>query len=304
MSRAASWQVLNQGFANLNNAMATIMRNKEAQRRMDLYEQFGNLDRAYRAQQSAQAQANADRAFNYERERDAQSQKNWELNRQDNLDAKAQAQANWEWDYNQKADIAKAAQEQRNIQNNNAILKDLVSIGDKYGVDVANAYELAQKGDPIAKNMLIAGIGEARKNAQATMTKTVLSPQEITGLVNSKVITPEQGNAYLNSIYKGIPQVEQSTQYNDSLDMANLETKLNTIRDMKNRLDGTYIFSSRKKDEGKMADAIHQLSVIIPNETFLEGLMKSGSITEDVAHKIADIRGFKFNGTSKQDILK
>ena len=232
MSRAASWQVLNQGFANLNNAMATIMRNKEAQRRMDLYEQFGNLDRAFRAQQAAQAQANADRAFNYGKERDAQSQKNWELNRQDNLDAKAQAQANWEWDYNQKADIAKAAQEQRNIQNNNAILKDLVSIGDKYGVDVANAYELAQKGDPIAKNMLIAGIGEARKNAQIQREYELLkrhqyamelakarkgdgtakiSPENILKMIGSGVISKAKAMDYLEKYYGDIRGNERET---------------------------------------------------------------------------------------------
>lgn len=276
MSRAASWQVLNQGFANLNNAMATIMRNKEAQRRMDLYEQFGNLDRAFRAQQAAQAQANADRSFNYGKERDAQSQKNWELNRQDNLNAKAQAQANWEWDYNQKAEIAKAAQEQRNIQNNNAILKNLVSIADQYGVDVANAYEFAQKGDPIAKNMLIAGIGEARKNAQIQREYELLKRHQYA--------------MELAKLKKGEDETISSTDTDNKESIENLSQNLNRLN---RNLDSWYLRSnSRRTDEDKRNATRYKIAEKIKTVGDLEKITQSGMISKSDAQEIAKINGW------------
>lgn len=45
----ASMQVLNQAFANANAAFNAYMRNKNEERRSDLAEEFGRLDRQYRA---------------------------------------------------------------------------------------------------------------------------------------------------------------------------------------------------------------------------------------------------------------
>ena len=240
MSRAASWQVLNQGFQNLNNAMATIMRNKEAQRRMDLYEQFGNLDRAFRAQQAAQAQAN------------------------------------WEWDYNQKADIAKAAQEQRNIQNNNAILKDLVSIGDKYGVDVANAYELAQKGDPIAKNMLIAGIGEARKNAQIQREYELLKSHQ-----------------YAMELARLKKREDETISSADTDNKESIENLSQNLNGLNRNLDSWYWRSnSRRTDEDKRNATRYKIAEKIKTVGDLEKITQSGMISKSDAQEIAKINGW------------
>ena len=48
MGRMASMQVLNQAFANANAAFNAYMRNKNDERRSDLAEEFGRLDRQYR----------------------------------------------------------------------------------------------------------------------------------------------------------------------------------------------------------------------------------------------------------------
>ena len=259
MSRAASWQVLNQGFANLNNAMATIMRNKEAQRRMDLYEQFGNLDRAFRAQQAAQAQANADRAFNYGKERDAQS-------RQDNLDAKAQAQDNWEKQFN-------LSQERMKTQDNNAVFRNLIEIADKFGADVANTYEAAQRGDPIARNMLIAGIGEAKKNAQLQ--------NDYRNLLNHK-----RALELVEARKAGDGQVMENPQSNTG----NLIKNLSNLN--KNLNSWYWTSAGRQEDENKRNFTIYNIAQNINSVDALKEFTQSKILSEQDAQQIAKIKGW------------
>lgn len=63
MSRMATMQVLNDAFRTANQAFDAYTRNKNDERRMELTNEMAKLDREYRAQQAAQAQANLDRAF-------------------------------------------------------------------------------------------------------------------------------------------------------------------------------------------------------------------------------------------------
>ena len=78
MGRMASMQVLNQAFANANAAFNAYMRNKNEQRRNDLNEEFGRLDRQYRAEQAQQRQSNLDRMYELAINRDKQAQANWQ----------------------------------------------------------------------------------------------------------------------------------------------------------------------------------------------------------------------------------
>lgn len=71
-------QVLNQAFANANAAFNAYMRNKNEQRRNDLLDEFGRLDRQYRVQQAAQRQENLDRAYELSRNNGQQAQENWQ----------------------------------------------------------------------------------------------------------------------------------------------------------------------------------------------------------------------------------
>lgn len=78
MGRMASMQVLNQAFANANAAFNAYMRNKNEQRINDLNEEFGRLDRQYRAEQARQRQSNLDRMYELAINRDKQAQANWQ----------------------------------------------------------------------------------------------------------------------------------------------------------------------------------------------------------------------------------
>lgn len=66
MSRMASMQVLNNAFANLNHALNSYMANKNANRRMDMYEREQQLNEQFRQAMAAQNQANLDRNFAYQ----------------------------------------------------------------------------------------------------------------------------------------------------------------------------------------------------------------------------------------------
>lgn len=102
MSRMASMQVLNQAFANANAAFNAYMRNKNEERRSDLAEEFGRLDRQYRAEQALQQQANLDRMYALATARDAQAQANADRSFYANQAAATQAQKNWQKTFDAK----------------------------------------------------------------------------------------------------------------------------------------------------------------------------------------------------------
>lgn len=284
MSRAASWQVLNQGFQNLNNAMATIMRNKEAQRRMDLYEQFGNLDRAFRAQQAAQAQDNLEIArldrLNaaalaqqnlenhraYQASKDELAQKNWQQTFNAARAAEAQAQDNWEKQFN-------ASLERMKTQDNNAVFRNLIEIADKFGADVANTYEAAQRGDPIARNMLIAGIGEAKKNAQLQ--------NDYRNLLNHK-----RALELIEARKAGDGQTTENPQ-------SNTGNLIKNLSNLNKNLDSWYWTSAgRQEDENKKNLTIYNIAQNINSVDALKEFTQSKILSEQDAQQIAKIKGW------------
>lgn len=83
MSRAASMQVLNDAFRNLNAAFATYTHNKNIDRRNDLNEEMARLDDAFRKSEAAREQSNLNRIYARNAARDKQEQENWENGRSD-----------------------------------------------------------------------------------------------------------------------------------------------------------------------------------------------------------------------------
>ena len=83
MSRAASMQVLNDAFRNLNAAFAAYTHNKNIDRRNDLNEEMARLDNAFRKSEAAREQSNLDRIYARNAARDRQEQENWESGRSD-----------------------------------------------------------------------------------------------------------------------------------------------------------------------------------------------------------------------------
>lgn len=146
MGRMASMQVLNQAFANANAAFNAYMRNKNEERRSDLEEEFGRLDRQYRAEQAAQQQANLDRAYELAVSRDAQAQANADRSYNYNVKQAAQRQANWEKSFNANQSAADSA----NRANKMRIVSEILKISPDAGTASAMINQMgAGFGDPV-----------------------------------------------------------------------------------------------------------------------------------------------------------
>ena len=170
MSRAASMQVLNNAFSNLNNAMATIMQNNRQNRAMDMQQQYQNDLLNYRQLLADRAQANADRTYNYNVSQDAQAQENWEKTHAD-----TQAYRNNLQNYREKQDAEahadaerqraeqKAREQELATQND---FKEMFGISKVYGAGMAEAYARAKAGDPVAKNIFMQGVEQHSKKQE------------------------------------------------------------------------------------------------------------------------------------------
>ena len=129
MGRMASMQVLNQAFANANAAFNAYMRNKNEERRSDLAEEFGRLDRQYRAEQALQQQANLDRMYALATARDAQAQANADRSFYANQAAATRTQENWQKTFDANNKIADYTRRANNMRIVSDILKSAPDAG-------------------------------------------------------------------------------------------------------------------------------------------------------------------------------
>ena len=256
MSRMATMQVLNQAFNNLNHAMNNYTQNQNMARRTDLMAKEQELEELWRKRNFDAAQAQL--GWNNERtiRQDAQNQSN--LDRQFNFSMGQYTQA----------------LEQQKAQENAAMLRELSAMAEKFGVNVANAWDRARRGDPIARNMLIAGIEEADKRAKlAKQYDALLAHERALELIKARKgdIEPEaedDGNNLIENLTKGLSSLDKS-------------------------LNSWYwTDSGRKDDEEKRNRIQYQLANKIKSVAELKRLTQSGVISAGNAQQIAKINGW------------
>lgn len=234
MSRMASMQVLNQAFANANAAFNAYMRNKNEQRRNDLLDEFGRLDRQYRAQQAAQAQENLDRAYERSVNNDKQAQENW----QSAFNMKQQS-----------ADDAKRAQNMDAIANILSVAPDAASAN-----ALANGLGVGFN-DPIVQGAFFNDYYNQRKLRELKkqfddfqnfasklgwekfkQRQKELSEQRKYDIEMAKIRQAEEANILKNAI----PYLTAKMQNSTNKTPLNMAKEVEGFNEMKSRLNGTY----------------------------------------------------------------
>ena len=276
MSRMASMQVLNQAFANANAAFNAYMRNKNEQRRNDLLDEFGRLDRQYRAQQAAQRQENLDRAY--------------ELSRNNGQ----QAQENWQAEFNMKqhsADAAKRAQNMGAIANILSVAPDAASanaLANGQGVgfndqivqgaffnDYYNQRKLRELRKQFDDFQNFASKLGSEKSKQLQKER---SEQLKYDIEKAKIRQAEEADILKNAI----PYITAKIQNSTNKTPPNMAKAIAEFNEMKSRLNGTYA----PNNGGIQAQTTSNLTA-----TDLETKVKSGELTREQAYNIAKQNG-------------
>ena len=218
-------QVLNQAFANLNNALNSYMSNDLSRDKYNTEtaqwrEKFG-----YEKDKDAQAQANAERAYAFQQAQANQAQNNWQASFDNN---KANADRTFNYNAQQNALNRNTAAEQTAYNRNRQQQADYLTMAKAVDAapDEGTAQALAQGfnyggADPILARAMVGEMWKEKKKkqtqdqynnllktfdkiktqkAQAETNKTV-KPADIATLVDKGIITPQQGEAYMNSRY-------------------------------------------------------------------------------------------------------
>lgn len=229
MSRAASMQVLNQAFANANDAFATIMNNRLARDKYNLDER--NSDRNYTlnqaaadlAKQQAQwGQSNADRnyglsasKFDWEKQQAAQKAQNSNVMDLYNIVQAAKDEPSAIFMANAlnyagqdpvatRAFIGELFKTKRlnNFKNTlNEQRKYLNSIYDRRMKGYESLANIS-KNNPYLANEAARTIGINMPESAAN-TQSAVKPSDIASLVEKGVMDPEQGQNYIRSNYRG-----------------------------------------------------------------------------------------------------
>lgn len=276
MSRMASMQVLNQAFANANAAFNAYMRNKNEQRRNDLLDEFGRLDRQYRVQQAAQRQENLDRAY--------------ELSRNNGQ----QAQENWQAEFNMKqhsADAAKRAQNMGAIANILSVAPDAASanaLANGLGVgfndqivqgaffnDYYNQRKLRELRKQFDDFQNFASKLASEKSKQLQKER---SEQLKYDIEKAKIRQAEEADILKNAI----PYITAKIQNSTNKTPPNMAKAIAEFNEMKSRLNGTYA----PNNGGIQAQTTSNLTA-----TDLETKVKSGELTREQAYNIAKQNG-------------
>ena len=234
MGRMASMQVLNQAFANANAAFNAYMRNKNEQRINDLNEEFGRLDRQYRAEQARQRQSNLDRMYELAINRDKQAQANWQAA----FDAKQADSAAAKRANNMKA-IATVLLNAKDAPTANALINGL-------GVGFEDPVEQGTFLNDYYNNKKLSDFGKQLDDYQSFANKLQLArakqqQQELSerrkyDVEMAKIKQTEEANALKNAI----PYLTGKMQISSNENPYNADNAVNELNMVRAKLNGAY----------------------------------------------------------------
>lgn len=269
MSRMASMQVLNQAFANANAAFNAYMRNKNEERRSNLDEEFGRLDRQYRAEQALQQQANLDRMYALATARDAQQQANWEKTFNANQSA---------------ADSAKRA-------NNMRLLSEILKVAPDAGTAETMINQMgAGFDDPIEQGAFLTDWYK-RKAQNDINTQWNRQLSDFNKMKLAQLVSQQKALEARNKLELEYAKIWQSKQAND---LKNAIPFINAARETAstdkpfNIENATAEYNAFKAylNGGLQPQATSKLTA-----TDLEAKVKSGELTREQAYNIAKQNG-------------
>ncbi len=276
MSRMASMQVLNQAFANANAAFNAYMRNKNEQRRNDLYEEFGRLDRQYRAEQAARQQSNLDRMYEFATNRDKQAQANWQAAFDTKLEDSAVAKR-----ANNMGAIAKVLSVAKDAPTANVLINGL-SVGFEDPVlqgTFLNDYYNNKKLNDIGKQLNdYQSLASKLQLARAKQQQQELSERRKYDVEMAKIKQTEDANTLKNAV----PYLTAAMETAPKEKPYNMANSIAEFNEMKSRLNGTYA----PNNGGLQAQTTSNLTA-----TDLETKVKSGELTREQAYNIAKQNG-------------
>lgn len=276
MGRMASMQVLNQAFANANAAFNAYMRNKNEQRRNDLYEEFGRLDRQYRAEQAARQQSNLDRMYELATNRDKQAQANWQAAFDTKLEDSAAAKRT-----NNMGAIAKVLSVAKDAPTANVLINGL-GVGFEDPVlqgTFLNDYYNNKKLNDIGKQLNdYQNLASKLQLARAKQQQQELSERRKYDVEMAKIKQAEDANALKNAV----PYLTAAMETAPKEKPYNMANSIAEFNEMKSRLNGTYA----PNNGGLQAQTTSNLTA-----TDLETKVKSGELTREQAYNIAKQNG-------------
>ena len=276
MGRMASMQVLNQAFANANAAFNAYMRNKNEQRRNDLYEEFGRLDRQYRAEQAARQQSNLDRMYELATNRDKQAQANWQAAFDTKLEDSAAAKRT-----NNMGAIAKVLSVAKDAPTANVLINGL-------GVGFEDPVLQGAFLNDYYNNKKLNDIGKQLNDYQSLASKLQLAcakqqQQELTerrkyDVEMAKIKQMENANILKNAV----PYLTAAMETAPKEKPYNMANSIAEFNEMKSRLNGTYA----PNNGGLQTQTTSNLTA-----ADLETKVKSGELTREQAYNIAKQNG-------------
>lgn len=287
MSRMASMQVLNQAFANANAAFNAYMRNKNEERRSDLAEEFGRLDRQYRAEQALQQQANLDRMYELATARDAQAQSNADRSFYANQAAATRAQENWQKTFdanNRTADSTRRT-------NGMRMLANILKVAPDAGTAETMINQMgAGFDDPIEQGAFLTDWYK-RKAQNDINTQWSKQLSDFNKMKLAKLASQQKALEARNKLDLEYAKMRQSEQAND---LKNAIPFINAARETADRDnpfnmgDAIAEYNALKAylNGGLQAQATSKLTA-----TDLEAKVKSGELTREQAYNIAKQNG-------------
>lgn len=276
MGRMASMQVLNQAFANANAAFNAYMRNKNEQRRNDLYEEFGRLDRQYRAEQAARQQSNLDRMYELATNRDKQAQANWQAAFDTKLEDSAAAKRT-----NNMGAIAKVLSVAKDAPTANVLINGL-GVGFEDPVlqgTFLNDYYNNKKLNDIGKQLNdYQSLASKLQLARAKQQQQELTERRKYDVEMAKIKQMENANILKNAV----PYLTAAMETAPKEKPYNMANSIAEFNEMKSRLNGTYA----PNNGGLQTQTTSNLTA-----ADLETKVKSGELTREQAYNIAKQNG-------------
>lgn len=253
MGRMASMQVLNQAFANANAAFNAYMRNKNEQRRNDLYEEFGRLDRQYRAEQAARQQSNLDRMYELATNRDKQAQANWQAAFDTKLEDSAAAKRT-----NNMGAIAKVLSVAKDAPTANVLINGL-GVGFEDPVlqgTFLNDYYNNKKLNDIGKQLNdYQSLASKLQLARAKQQQQELSERRKYDVEMAKIKQAEDANALKNAI----PYLTGKMQISSNENPYNADSAVDELNMVRAKLNGAYAPNmTGEPDTGKVGNAVNK----------------------------------------------
>lgn len=230
MSRAASMQVLNQAFANLNNALNSYMANDLSRDKYDTAKTQWQDNFEYNKNKDAQAQSNAERAYAFQQAQANQAQNNWQASFDNN---KANADRTFNYNAQQNALNRNTAAEQTAYNRNRQQQTDYLTMAKAVDAapDEGTAQALAQGlnyggADPILARAMVGEMWKEKKKKQTQdqynnllkdfnairnkreqqaklAAAKIIKPADIATIIDKGMMTPEQAQPYLQKYLSG-----------------------------------------------------------------------------------------------------